>query len=203
MITTVLFDLFGTLIELKRDSKPYHKIVRQAPSAERYEFLRKSLLYPCSSLTDYSKLIGVSVPGDINDLEGELKRDIESAKLFEDSLPVLDRLKGLGIKLGLISNLATPYKKPVQALGIESYFDVIIFSCDVGLAKPDSSIYKLALEQLGSSPAETIMIGDSYKSDVIGSSKAGITGIHLARNGTQKKPHEIIELRGIMQEVYK
>lgn len=121
MITTVLFDLFGTLIELQRDSKPYHKIVRQVPSAERYELLHKSILNSCCS----------------------------------------------------------------------------------GSIKPDPSIYKFALEQLGSSPAETIMVGDSYKSDVLGSSDIGIRGIHLVRKGGQNKPNEIIELNGVMREAYR
>ena len=203
MITTVLFDLFGTLIELQRDSKPYHKIARQAPFAERDELLRKSMLHSCNSLTDYCKLIGVSVPENIEGLEEELKRDIEGAELFEDSLPALSQLKELGIKIGLISNLAAPYKKPVQALGIEKYFDVIVFSCDVGVAKPAPSIFQLALEQLGSSPAETIMVGDSYKSDVEGSSKIGVRGIQLVRNGAQNRPNEISELCRIMRKVYK
>ena len=102
-----------------------------------------------------------------------------------------------------ISNLAAPYKKPVQALGIEKYFDVIVFSCDVGVAKPAPSIFQLALEQLGSSPAETIMVGDSYKSDVEGSSKIGVRGIQLVRNGAQNRPNEISELCRIMRKVYK
>ena len=203
MITTVIFDLFCTLLELKHDSKPYHQIVKQAPLAKRFKLLRESMLHPCDSLTDYSKLIGLPVPKDIATLEAELKMDIESAALFDDSMSALIKLKQSGIKIGLISNLATPYKKTVKTLGIERYFDAIIFSCDIGLVKPDPAIYKLALEQLDSSPAETIMIGDSYKSDVRGPENVGIGGIHLVRNSTHNRSSEINALSKVVLEVCK
>jgi FMN phosphatase YigB (HAD superfamily) len=203
MITTVLFDLYGTLIELKRDSKPYHKLVRQVPVSNRYKLLRKSLVHPCVSLSGFAELIGLPDPKGIDFLESDLNQDIESATLFEDSLPTLIKLKEQGIKTALISNVATPYKIPVQTLGLKKYFDVIIFSCDAGVAKPALSIYRLALVQLGSSPAEAMMVGDSYKSDVKGPENVGITGIHLVRDGAHDKPNEISGLSKIVLGVGK
>lgn len=183
MITTVLFDLFGTLVKLECDSKPYHRLVRELPATQRFKLLRKSLVHPYESLAEFSISIGLPVPENIDTLEADLKRDIKSAVLFSDSLPTLVSLKQRGIKIGLISNLATPYKASIKLLGLEEYFDAIILSCDAGVAKPAPSIYQLALEQLGSSSAETVMVGDSYKSDVLGPGNIGITGIHLVRNG--------------------
>ena len=81
----------------------------------------------------------------------------------------------------MISNLATPYKKPFYTLGLSKYFDVEIFSCDCGLKKPDEAIYRLALKQLDSVPEKTLMIGDTYKADVIGPQAIGIQGILLNR----------------------
>ena len=122
--------------------------------------------------------------------------------LFEDSLPTLIKLKGKGIKTGLISNLASPYKRPVKDLGLEKYFDVIVFSCDEGVAKPDASIYKFALEQLGSSSAEALMIGDSYRSDVEGALTVGMTGVQLVRYCRHKnRPKEIGGLNEILERV--
>jgi FMN phosphatase YigB (HAD superfamily) len=203
MITTVLFDLYGTLIQLKRDTRPYHKLVRQNPTPDRCELLRKSLIHSCESLSDFAELIGLPVPKEIDLLESDLKQDIESAALFEDSLPTLTELKEQGIKTALISNAASPYKLPVRTLGLKKYFDAIIFSCDVGVAKPSASIYRLALEQLGSSPAEAVMVGDSYKSDVRGPENVGITGIHLLRSDTHNKPNKISELSKVVLEVYR
>lgn len=128
MITTVLFDLYGTLIKLKRDTRPYHKLVRQNPTADRCELLRKSLIHSCESLSDFAKLIGLPVPKEIDLLESDLNQDIESAALFEDSLPTLTVLKEQGTKTALISNAASPYKLPVRTLGLKKYFDAIIFS---------------------------------------------------------------------------
>jgi len=186
MITTILLDLYGTLIELNRNSRPYHTLVKRLPTSNAHGILRQSLVNRCDSLSEFSSLIGLPEQKDINSLEKELMHDIDSATLFNDSQPMLIKLKEKGIKIGLISNLASPYKRPVKELGLEEYFDVIVFSCDVGVAKPDPSIYKFALEQLDSSAAETLMVGDSYKSDIEGAENVGITGIHLVHNSNSR-----------------
>jgi len=202
MISTVLFDLYGTLIAIQRDSRPYHKLIKQLPTANTRELLRKSLVHPCESLLDFATLIKQPVPDNIDALETDLKQDIESAALFEDSLPTLIKLKERGIKIGLVSNLATPYKLPVQNFGLQKYFDLIIFYCDEGVAKPEARIYELALNRLNSSASETLMIGDSYKSDVVGASNVGITGILLDRaNHRNSNSTEISGLSEILETI--
>lgn len=65
------------------------------------------------------------------------------------AVEVLSRLKQWGRKAGLISN-CTP---DVPAIWPETpfvpLFDVTVFSCSVGLKKPDHQIYKLTIERLG------------------------------------------------------
>jgi ribonucleotide monophosphatase NagD (HAD superfamily) len=51
------------------------------------------------------------------------------------------------------------------------------------LTKPDPRIYERALKALGATATETIMVGDSFRSDVDGPSNVGILGIHLVRSG--------------------
>ena len=117
MFSTVLFDLYGTLIELNRNSRPYHTLVKRLPTSNTYGFLRQSLVNRCNTLSEFGGLIGLPEQKDIEVLEAELTLDIDSVTLFEDSLPTLIKLKKRGIKTGLISNLASPYKRPVKELG--------------------------------------------------------------------------------------
>ena len=48
----------------------------------------------------------------------------------------------------MISNLATPFKAPVAALGLADAFDAAAYSCDEGLTKPDPDIYRRVLVHL-------------------------------------------------------
>lgn len=201
MITTVLFDLYGTLIELNHNSRPYHTLVKRLSTLNTHGILRQSLVNNCSSIAEFSSLIGLPVQKDIATLEAELMRDIDSVILFEDSLPTLVKLKQKRIKIGLISNLAGPYRRPVKNLGLEEYFDVIVFSCDVGVAKPDPAIYKLALKELVSDACETLMVGDSFKADIEGPASVGITGLHLVRNGGHSKSNEIHRLDEVLGRI--
>ncbi|MEH6348419.1 MAG: HAD family hydrolase [Bermanella sp.] len=201
MITTVLFDLFGTLIELQHNSCPYHALVKRLSTPNTRGALRQSLVNNCSSLAEFARLIGLPVQKDIGILEAELMRDIDSATLFEDSPPTLIKLKKKGIKIGLISNLASPYRRPVKDLELEKYFDVIVFSCELGVAKPDPEIYKFALTKLGSAADETLMVGDSFKADIEGPANAGITGLHLVRNGGHSKSNEIRRLDEVLERI--
>jgi len=181
MITTILFDLYGTLLTLTRDSKPYLKLAKRSRNLNRREALQLSLVNNCPMLRDYASMIGLEPQKDIKSLEDQLQRDLDSAILFNDALPVLRSLKENGIKTALISNLATPYKQVVTELRLDTYFDSIVYSCDFGYAKPDSKIYRHALNEVQSLPVETIMVGDSYASDVKGPLKLGIKGIQLVR----------------------
>lgn len=103
-------------------------------------------------------------------------------------------------------NLVTPiYPKFASALvrhQLEALFDMMVFSCDCGLVKPDSEIYDHALQRLGSSPKETIMVDDSFQSDVSGPASLGILGIHLVRFGGLSKADCVVSsLDGILEKI--
>src|SRR5262249_28226766 len=44
---------------------------------------------------------------------------------------------------------------------LDELFDDLVFSCEVGLAKPEPAIYRLACERLDVTPAESVFIDDS------------------------------------------
>jgi len=46
---------------------------------------------------------------------------------------------------------------------LDGLFDGMIFSCEVGVAKPDAEIYYLACERLGIVPTEALFIDDDRK----------------------------------------
>ena len=48
---------------------------------------------------------------------------------------------------------------------------------DAGVSKPDPGIFMMALDALGTPPAEAVMVGDSWSADVIGARAAGIRAV--------------------------
>ncbi|MNN73951.1 Pyrimidine 5'-nucleotidase YjjG [compost metagenome] len=65
---------------------------------------------------------------------------------------------------------------------LRHFFDAIIVSGDLGIKKPDERIYRIALERLGASAEETVIVGDHPVNDIWGAAQLGIRGIWLLRN---------------------
>ncbi|MDE6607461.1 MAG: HAD family hydrolase, partial [Lachnospiraceae bacterium] len=54
------------------------------------------------------------------------------------------------------------------------YFNDSIFSCNVGLLKPDKQIYELAMQRLSVSPEQCLFIGDGGSNELCGAKSAGM-----------------------------
>lgn len=113
---------------------------------------------------------------------------VASARLFDDSLPVLRTLKDRGYRLGLVSN--TPWGTPdylwenqVQRFSLEPYFEVRLFSSVFGLRKPDARIFQAALDGLGVPAARAVFIGDNPEADILGAAGAGMRTVLIERPG--------------------
>ena len=72
----------------------------------------------------------------------------------------------------------------MQTAGLSPFIDVLTVSAVEGLAKPAPEFFLLACTKAGVDPANAVMIGDSYRADVLGAQAAGMEGILLDRNGT-------------------
>ena len=99
---------------------------------------------------------------------------------------LLDALDG-NARLGLVTNnsVAEQFDK-LRTLNIAHYFDSIVISEDVGVTKPDKRIFDIALERLGATAQQTVMVGDNLRVDIHGALNAGIAAVWLNRGG-----HEI------------
>lgn len=79
------------------------------------------------------------------------------------------------LPVGIISN-AFPdvqYHK-IDSLGVRHLFRCILLSEEVGVRKPEAAIFLEACRALGTAPAETVYVGDSYRNDVLGARNAGL-----------------------------
>jgi HAD superfamily hydrolase (TIGR01549 family) len=97
--------------------------------------------------------------------------------VLKDSVDTLRQLKFSGYKIGLISNTIFPsylHEADLESHGLLSYLDFRIYSSDYGVRKPHMDIFKAGIDRMGFSPEEIIHVGDRFRTDVLGSRKAGM-----------------------------
>jgi len=93
-------------------------------------------------------------------LDGELEMG-RSVRLYDDSLEVVRTLRTRGVPTALVSNCSHNTRPIVERLGLESEFDALILSFEVGVMKPDPAIYREALVRLGDpEPRRSVFVDD-------------------------------------------
>lgn len=92
-----------------------------------------------------------------------------------------------GTKVVVVSDLTTTIQcEKIFHLGIASYIDALVTSEEVGVEKPDTQCFKLALEKAGASPASAVVIGDSFERDIVGAQALGIPSILITHDSQYK-----------------
>jgi len=106
--------------------------------------------------------------------------------LEEDAIPTLQKLRGMGYSLGIISNAGddTDVQQLARGFGITEYFDFILTSAACSYRKPHPRIFELALSNWYCPPSEAVMVGDNLDADIRGAQEAGIYGIWINRRAS-------------------
>ena len=112
--------------------------------------------------------------------------------------------------LGLISNFTGNLEEVCSELGIRDSFKVIVDSSVVGVSKPDTGIFRIALDRLGEKGVNCLMVGDSYDRDIVPAKSLGCATVLLLQR-TWKEPEStkaadyrvrsIAELPAVLQKI--
>ena len=125
----------------------------------------------------------------------------EAYRLFDDVRELFASMTAAHIPLALITNGASDTQRDkLRALGMESCFDAIVISGEIGVAKPDSSVFGLALARLDVEREHVWHVGDSLMTDVAGAKAAGLTAVWLNRGGLSRSkgdPEPDVEIRSL------
>jgi HAD superfamily hydrolase (TIGR01509 family) len=81
-----------------------------------------------------------------------------------DAAPTLRKLHEDGVRIGVLSDIHFDLRPAFDGLPVDSF----VLSFEHGLAKPDPAIFRLALDELGAAPEETLMVGDRSTHDGAG-----------------------------------
>jgi HAD superfamily hydrolase (TIGR01549 family) len=178
----VLFDIDGTLVD---SVSAYFEVARIAAEALGLKATMEQVRESLATGGNFWK--GV-VPQDRDDADAVAKalsahaarewpRVLrEHGKVFAGLAQTLDSLKGLGIRLGIVSGARPEVLELLRAGGILERFDAVVLGADVSSRKPDPAGIFKCLQQLGVAPDAAIYVGDTPV-DIQASRAAGVRAV--------------------------
>jgi len=192
----VIFDLWQTLVPWQADeANRFYDRMADAVGVERGRFREAWLAARPRRETGpiaghLQALLGeLDVEGDVDGLLA-LRRDWTKRTLVPrpDALATLAELRRRGHRLGLISVCTQEVPELWNETALGGMLDETVFSCDVGVSKPDPRIYEIACERLGVEAAECLFVGDGANDELPGAERVGMTAVQLRAPGEQLTP---------------
>jgi len=187
MIQGVLFDLFETLVtessaSMRRASSLAAELgVNEDAYRQDWRSRRSDIVLGRCSFRDTLAQIVRTLGGTPDDeLLDHLRSERVSQKaavlraIEPDVLAAIDALRARGIKLAVVTNSFAEDVAGWDSSPLRSCFDVTVFSCAAGLAKPDPEIYLLACRELHLPPGRALFVGDGGDDELAGARAAGL-----------------------------
>jgi FMN phosphatase YigB (HAD superfamily) len=115
--------------------------------------------------TYYSVFADAGLDGDLADSLYAVESDPSYNEFALDVAPTIHRLAGAGIKVGVISDIHFDLRPVFAAQGLGTSVDAFVLSYEHGVQKPDPAFFEIALQKLGTTPQETLMVGDRASHD--------------------------------------
>jgi putative hydrolase of the HAD superfamily len=187
MVQAVLFDLFETLVTesnapVRRASSLAAELgVSEDPYRQLWRSCRSGIVLGRSSFRDtlagiVRTLGGTPDEGLLEHLRSErVQQKVTTLRTVEpDILSAIRTLRAHGLRLAVVTNSFAEDVAGWESSPLRSFFDVTVFSCAAGLAKPDPEIYLLACRELQVSPDRALFIGDGGDDELAGARRAGL-----------------------------
>lgn len=111
-----------------------------------------------------------------------------------DAVSTLEALKAKGLSLGLVSNCTPEVPSIWPDTPFAPLIGIPVFSCTVGIKKPDQRIYRVACEGLGVAPGECVYVGDGFDQELQGAMALGMWPVLIAP--PDERPPDTIEWEG-------
>ncbi len=181
-ITTVLFDLDGTIIDT-------NELIIQS-----FLYALKGIVPPTFSREKIIPLMGQTLLAQMKQFSGReevdellvayrdysLRHHDDMVSLFPGVGEVIPLLKRHGMQLGVVTTkMRETTDRALKLLGLYETMDVIVTLDDVKHPKPHAEPVETALRALGADPAGALMVGDSGV-DILSALAAGAVPVGVA-----------------------
>ncbi len=185
MVQNLIFDIGGVVVNYNpRDylvSRFYHertenKIYDATFGSEEWEMLDKGQISWRDAADIFMRRARERDVG--FEMHAVLEEWTDMLTTRKASVTLLRLLKKKGFKLYYLSNMSKEVCEFLKQRDFWPLFDGGLFSCDVGLTKPDVEIYRLLVKNYQLVPQETIFT-DNNKDNAEAAYAAGLTGIQF------------------------
>lgn len=189
MIKAVIFDMYETLITQYCNPQYFGRHIAKDAGIEESVFMK------AWETTEYDKTIGKMTFEDAvskilkenncytDELLNKISYKRKTAKrdnfnhLNEQIVPLLEQLKKREILIGLITNCYSEEVEAIRNSCLFKYFDIVCFSYEEGIKKPDEKIYKLCLNKLNINADECLYVGDGGSNELEGAKNVGMKAV--------------------------
>lgn len=98
-----------------------------------------------------------------------------------DAVPVLQALRGRGLRIGLLSNTNWPrafHERFLERDGLTPLINARVYSSEIAYMKPHPKAFAAALDAVGvRDPAQAVFVGDRPYDDIFGARQAGMRAV--------------------------
>lgn len=206
MKKAIIFDLYGTLIDIHTDEdnplfwqqmtlfygyygahyedleSAYKEAVKKAVDKEEAEYPDIEILEVFNTLF-IDKGIIVDHGTLLQTATTFRLLSTDYIQLYPYAKTLLEILKKSDLKVILLSNAQNSFTmNELQLLGIDKEFDRVYISSDYKVSKPDPRFYEVMLEKEHLSVDECVYIGNDHTTDIKGANSIGMDSIYLYTN---------------------
>ena len=228
-ITTVVFDMYGTLVQNPNDTniQIFGNVINQQglnttadelwenwlPAEKEFQNNRLDQERPFQSYFSAWKdgfersFATLKLDGDSHAATQQFFRDVSKRDPYPDTNEALAEVQKR-YTIALLSNADDGFLLPNLEL-LEVGFDTVLTSEQAQIYKPNPELFQMILSQLGVSAGETVYVGDRQLEDVQGPMDAGIHPVWINRNqrpvdpDLPAPPHQISSLSQLPDLLYK
>jgi putative hydrolase of the HAD superfamily len=191
----VVFDLWQTLVPWDvEESKRFHRELADAVGVEPERFWESWISAThlpdrnTGPLAEHFRALFAELGVD-PDLEVVLTMRRERARRSltprPEALPTLEELRRRGHLLGMISVCTEDVPQVWDDTPLGREFDAALFSCEVGISKPDPRIYELCCRRLDVEASDCLFVGDGANDELPGAERVGMTSVQLRAPGEE------------------
>lgn len=211
----LFFDLDNTLWDFAANSRrameitlEQENIIRRLPSFDAFfqhyeevnhklwkEYHNKQITKQQLASDRFSKSLGhfqINDP-DWADLNRKYLANMAlQTELFPHTHETLSALVDKGYQMHIITNgFKEVQHDKLKNCGLEKYFNKIFISEEIHTTKPHRQIFEYALKSTNARKVASIMIGDSWETDIEGAMNFGIDQVMFLSGGKNEIPEEI------------
>lgn len=202
----LIFDLDGTLLDFEKSEcislrKALAKYDRHLDDTQVAEYRRinaeewrrfesGSQSIDETTIRRFQRFLAEEGFEELSHLAAEINTEFLTAlselALYEPyAYETLEQLRQRGYRLGLLTNgVRWVQERRLARSGLNPFFTHIVTSEEVGVGKPHPAMFLSILERFRAKPEDTLYIGDSYESDILGARAVGMATLWYRKGST-------------------